>query len=395
MIKENDDRSLIHVWVPNLFDFKGGIQVYLGDLLQALVKLRAQGRIPARKNIDIVVFDKLDTGKTNRHLAFDNVDFWFGGSWSRGIQTIVFAWRVLRDSLRHRPRLILCGHVNFAPVARLIHYLSGIPYWVFVYGVDAWDMDDFLRQRALLKADKIISISNYTRQRLLAEQSLRPQDVVLLPVSFDIDRFQPQLKPSYLSDRYGLQPSQPIILTVARLATEDRHKGYDQILKALPQIRSHIPDVHYILVGKGQDRPRIERLIQELGLQACVTLTGFVPDEEICDYYNLCDVFAMPSKGEGFGIVYLEALACGKPTVGGNQDGAIDALCNGELGILVDPDNLDEIADTLITILRGESVHPIVYRPEILRQKVEEIYGFEQFQANLLALIETSALAAQ
>jgi glycosyltransferase involved in cell wall biosynthesis len=95
----------------------------------------------------------------------------------------------------------------------------------------------------------------------------------------------------------------------------------------------------------------------------------------------------MPSKGEGFGIVYLEALACGKPTIGGNQDGAIDALCNGELGVLVDPDDLTEISTVITKILQKTYPLPILYQPETLRKKVIEIYGFEQFKQNLAQLL--------
>jgi glycosyltransferase involved in cell wall biosynthesis len=174
------------------------------------------------------------------------------------------------------------------------------------------------------------------------------------------------------------------------LDSTQQYKGYDKIVRALPEIRRQIPNVHYILVGQGSDRPRIEQLIAQLNLQNCVTLAGFVPDEEIRDYYNLCDVFAMPSKGEGFGIVYLEALACGKPTLGGNQDGAIDALCNGELGALVDPDDVDAIPRTLIQILQGTFNKQILYQPESLRKKVIENFGFECFKQRLAELMESS-----
>lgn len=96
----------------------------------------------------------------------------------------------------------------------------------------------------------------------------------------------------------------------------------------------------------------------------------------------------MPSKGEGFGIVYLEALACGKPTLGGNQDGAIDPLCQGELGVLVNPDDTQEIAQTLIQILQGTYPHPLLYQPEVLRQKVIERFGFEHFEQTLGSYLE-------
>ncbi|MGB5975136.1 MAG: glycosyltransferase, partial [Nodosilinea sp.] len=270
----------------------------------------------------------------------------------------------------------------------------GIPYWILVYGVDAWDIEDPWRRRALQEAQNIVSISGYTRDRLMHEQGLSADRISLLPVTFNIDRFHIGPKSNYLLDRHHLKVDQPVILTVARLADDEQYKGYDQVIRAMPLIRQQVPDVHYVLVGKGSDRPRVEALINSLDLQDCVTLAGFVPDQEIRDYYNLCDVFAMPSKGEGFGIVYLEALACGKPAVGGNQDGALDALCNGELGVLVDPDSIDEIALTLTEILQGKSSHPLLYQPETLRQKVKEIYGFESFQANLLALLRQAELAS-
>lgn len=180
-----------------------------------------------------------------------------------------------------------------------------------------------------------------------------------------------------------MKPKQPVILTVARLAPSERYKGYDQIIQALPQIRQIIPDVHYIIVGKGNDTARIEQLIKQLGLQDCVSLAGFIPDEQLCDYYNLCHLFAMPSKGEGFGIVYLEALACGKPVLGGNQDAAIDALCHGKLGALVNPDDVLEIAHTIIEILLGKYNNSLMYQPQSLRQAVIDTFGFEQFQKTL------------
>jgi glycosyltransferase involved in cell wall biosynthesis len=248
---------------------------------------------------------------------------------------------------------------------------------------DKWKIE------ALHAAEKIVSISGYTRDRLIKEQNLPFDKIPLLPVTFDASRFKIGNKPDYLLKRYGLKPEQPVILTVTRLATADGYKGYDQILQALPEIRRQLPDVHYMLVGKGDDRPRIEQLVAQLHLQESVTLAGFISDEEIGDHYNLCDVFAMPSKGEGFGIVYLEALACGKPTLGGNQDGAIDALCNAELGALVEPDDVGALAQTIVQILQGTYPNPLIYQPEALRQKVIDRFGFEHFKQTLVELMQT------
>ncbi|WGV24071.1 glycosyltransferase [Halotia branconii] len=377
----NNDDKTINLWFPNLFDFKGGIQVYLLDVLKVIVE-----NLPEFK---IQVYNKLDQGKKIENFcSYNNILFHFHGNVPNVLRTLIFTLSLLTSSLKKRPTLIVCGHINFAPVAYWVYRLTGTPYWIVVHGTDAWGIKDQIKQKALKTASKVISVSNYTRDRLLKEQKLDPNQISLLPVTFDASRFEIAPKPKLLLERYGLTLDQPTILTVARLSRSDGYKGYDQVIKALPQIRQQIPNVHYLIVGKGDDRPRIEQLIQSLNLQDYVTLAGFIPDHELVAHYNLCDVFAMPSKGEGFGIVYLEALACGKPTLGGNQDGAIDALCHGQLGALIDPDNIDVLAQTLIQILQGTYPNQIIYQPELLRQKVINIFGFAQFQQTLIELLK-------
>jgi glycosyltransferase involved in cell wall biosynthesis len=375
MFSSHSARPSIHLWIPNMFEFKGGIQVYSAFLLDALHDLNL--------NVDYDVFLKHDTQTTGDFSDRTNTNFHFSGSYPFALRTAVFASHLLASGLVQRPRLIVSTHINFTPVAYWLKRLTGIPYWAVAHGTDAWNLEQPAVQRALHHADLILPVGGYTRDRLIAEQDLDPTKLAILPNTFDLDRWQIAPKPQHLLARYQLTEQQPIVLTVARLESLERYKGYDQILKALPTIRAQIPDVHYMIVGKGNDRSRIEQTIVDLKLQDCVTLAGFVPDEELGDYYNLCDVFAMPSKGEGFGIVYLESLACGKPTLGGDRDGAIDALCHGELGLLVDPDNLEEIAQTLIQVLQGTHPHPLIYQPETLRRKTIEYFGFEQFQKTL------------
>ncbi len=378
------DKTSIHLWVPNLFEFKGGIQIYLQDVIRTL-----NDEFP---RLSLLVFDKLDIHPPKNSFDSPQISFLFSGNTPQYWQTLHFTIKLILGALNNRPNLILCGHINFAPVAFLIYRITTVPYWIIVYGTEVWDVQESLKIKALQAANQIISISSYTRERLINEQKISLEKISLLPVTFDADRFKISSKPYYLLKRYGLQVQQPIILTVGRLSSFDRYKGYDQILKSLPKIRHEIPNIHYILVGKGDDRPRIEQLISQLNLQECVTLAGFVADDELCDHYNLCDVFAMPSKGEGFGIVYLEALACGKPTVGGNQDGAIDALCQGELGALVNPDDVEAIAKTLIQILQGTYPNSLLYEPELLREKVIERFSVQQFNQTLSNLIKKSQI---
>ena len=371
----------LHIWFPNIFEFKGGVQVYSAFLLEALQSLYP--------NIEYDVFLKHDTRCLSNVSLINNTRFHFAGKWHIKLRTLAFATQIFKSGIWQTPNLIITSHLNFTVVAYLLKRLTGIPYWTVAHGVDAWNITNPTLKTALSHADRILAVSNYTRDRLLKEQNLDPSKIEILPNTFDARDFQITDKPKYLLERYGLKPEQPIILTVARLASADGYKGYDKIIQALPEIRRQLPDVHYIIVGKGDDRSRIEQLITQMGLQDYVTLAGFVPDNELCDYYNLCNVFAMPSKGEGFGIVYLEALACGKPVLGGNQDGAIDALCGGELGVLVNPDDVEAIAQSLIQILKGTYFHPILYQPEILRRKVIDSFGFEQFKQTLATLMNS------
>jgi glycosyltransferase involved in cell wall biosynthesis len=374
------NKNNLHLWFPNIFEFTGGIQTYCCFFLQAI-----QNIYP---DTDYDIFIKHDRHSSPNFSTLAPTRFHFTGSIPLPLRTVAFAAQLIGWGIWKRPKLIIVGHINFTIAAYLLKRLTNIPYWTTAYGIEAWDINNPLLQTALHHADLILAISSYTRDRLIKEQNLDPNKIVILPCQFEPSRFQPAPKPTYLLEKYGLKREQPVILTVARLAEVERYKGYDQILQALPQIRQQIPDIHYIIVGKGNDETRIKQLITQLGLQDCVTLAGFIPDKQLCDYYNLCDVFAMPSKKEGFGIVYLEALACGKPVLGGNQDGAVDALCHGKLGALVNPDNVDEIARTIIQILQGTYPHPLMYQPESLRQQVIDTFGLEQFQKTLAGYLQ-------
>lgn len=367
--------SSCHLWIPNIFEFKGGIQVYSAILLKALQKLSPQSKY------DVMLLH--DRASTTNNTVSSQIRWHYCGNIPLKFRYIAYATQLIGWGLWQKPKLIIATHLNFTVVAYWLKKIMGIPYWTVAHGIEAWDIERPVLTRALHHADKILAVSSYTRDRLITEQNLAPDQITVLPNTFDATRFQITSKPEYLLEKYGLQPSQPVILTVARLAEAQRHKGYDQILQALPKIRNILPNVHYIIAGKGKDRSRIEKLIEQLGLQDCVTLAGFVPDEQLCDYYNLCDLYAMPSKKEGFGIVYLEALACGKPVVAGNQDGAVDALCQGELGALVNPDDVPQIADTITQILQGKYSNSLIYQPEELRKKVVSRFGFESFKKTL------------
>ncbi|WP_052050915.1 glycosyltransferase [Leptolyngbya sp. KIOST-1] len=359
----------LHLWTPGLFDFKGGIQTYSGFLLEGL-----QTVLPTAH---IRVFTLHDRSTTLPPSASPRLSYHTTGDRHPRLRTAAFAAQTFQAALTDRPDLIITTHVNFTPVAYELKRWAKLPYWAIAHGFEAWEVEKPQVRRGMAKADQILAVSEFTRDRIRQSQGL--SNLGVLPNTFDADRFRVAAKPPHLLQRYGLRPDQPVILTVNRLAAGEAFHSYDQILAALPAIRQALPDVHYLIVGKGDDRPRLEQLIADRHLEDCVTLAGFVPDADLPDHYALCDVFAMPSQLEGFGIVYLEAMACGKPIVAG-FDGGQDALQHGALGALVDPQAIDALGETLIAILTGQYPNPLIYQPQALRQSAIAAFGFQTFQ---------------
>ena len=142
-------------------------------------------------------------------------------------------------------------------------------------------------------------------------------------------------------------------MTVARLWRGDPYKGVDVTIRALPAIAKACPNVTYLVIGRGDDQPRLAQLAQDLGVAERVIFAGFVPNEELVDHYRLADVYVMPSQ-EGFGIVYLEAMACGIPVISGDDDGSADPLQDGRLGWRVPHRDPDAVATACIEALQGK-----------------------------------------
>ncbi len=372
---------------PNMFGFKGGIQVYSANLLTALQKINA--------NAEYDVFLKYDKPENVKSTFLTQTQFYCFGNFPRWLQNLLLTLTILLTGLLKRPDLVISTHINFSLIPLCLKQTLGIPYWVIAHGLEVWDLQNPLLKLALSQADRVVAVSQYTRSRLLSEQNLSPERVVILPNTFDPDQFQIRPKPEYLLKRYHLQPEDPVILTVTRLGRSSRYKGYGNILAALVKVRQQLPNVRYLLVGKGDDRPWIEAQIEQFGLADCVNLTGFVPDTELAAYYQLCDVFALPSQGEGFGIVYLEALACGKSVLAGNQDGAVDPLDQGRLGCLVDPEDIDAIALNLTQILQQTYPNPLLYQPQVLREEAIKNYRFDQFIQILAHLLEGHSTSSE
>ncbi len=295
----------------------------------------------------------------------------------------LFFWSVIFK----RPKLIISNYINLLKPCVIIYPFLKIDYVVVAYGVDVWNLEGFLEKMVLKNAKRVASFSKFTTLKINEQIKLKGK-IFPLPPPISANSFSPQPKNVHLMEKYTLKESK-VILTVARLKTSEARKGYNSVIKVLPKVIKEIPNAKYLLVGSGNDIPRLKALVTALCLEDYVVFCGFVPNEKLIDYYNLCDVFIMPSEKEGFGIVFLEALACGKPVIAGNKDGAVDALLNGKLGVLVDPNNEEEIARAIIKVLRGE-VDKSVLDGEYLREKVLEAYGLDKFKERVKTLIEVT-----
>ena len=265
--------------------------------------------------------------------------------------------------LRYRPRVVIAGQVRRAgSIARIWSVVTGRPYSLWVYGGET--SPGFTRsssatayvQRILRKARIVFTISPYTT-RAMREFGIADSRLVEVPLAAR-DDLRPQAKHAGYLQRFGLT-DKLVFLTVGRLV---ERKGIDSMLHALAALEGELPPWHYLVVSDGPYRPELEKLAGRLGIDDRVTFTGYVEQSELPTYYNLCDVFAMPNREvvagdgsslsvEGFGMVFVDAAACGKPVIGGRSGGAVDAIDDGVNGFLVDPEDPEDLQRAVLALV--------------------------------------------
>ncbi len=228
----------------------------------------------------------------------------------------------VRDVLRlsRGTQLIICGHVAQLPVAWLASLLRpGLRYLLVAHGIEVWRPFTFWERRALKGAHRILCVSEFTRRELLKHIRLDERRLVVLPNALD-----PLLESG--ADAAAISTSQPVILTVSRLSSSDRYKGIDHLIAAMPAILAAAPGTKLRVIGRGDDAHRLQDLAREHRLGSAVEFAGFVSDEQLRHEFARCTLFALPSQKEGFGLVYLEAMAAGKPCLAANEGGAPEVI---------------------------------------------------------------------
>jgi glycosyltransferase involved in cell wall biosynthesis len=255
--------------------------------------------------------------------------------------------------------LALCCHINLLPVAYLLKLRFRCPLVLFIYGIDAWDRQSWLKRRLLRSVDRIVSISEVTRGKFMSWAPVPEHRVAILPNAIHLEWYGTGPKSADLVRRYRLN-EKLVLMTLGRLISTERYKGFDEVLEVMPSLIEQFSNLVYLIVGDGSDRRRLEGKARDLGIAEHVRFAGLIPEHEKADHYRLADAFVMPSRGEGFGFVLLEAVACGIPTVASALDGGREALANGELGILVDPRALDDVKTGILQALRQSHRRPPV-----------------------------------
>ena len=315
--------------VTDAFGGSGGIAAYNRQILAALAAGGARVEVRARRGRP----GTLPAGVVQGPPRPGRADF-----------TAALARRLARGP---RPELVWCGHIHLAPLAALAARATGAALWLQAHGIEAWTRPGRAVRAAVERAGLVTAVSRVTRSRLLAWSTLPPERVRVLPNAVAPD-FAPGPKPAPLLARHGLE-GRRVLFTLARLAAAEGYKGHDRVIGLLPALAARLPDLAYVIGGDGDDRPRLEGLAAALGVAERCRFIGPVPEGETAAHHRMADVFVMPSTGEGFGIVYLEAMACGVPAVGLDGDGSVDPLGACPLGHAVPEAALGETLAGLLS----------------------------------------------
>jgi phosphatidylinositol alpha-1,6-mannosyltransferase len=334
--RSGSQRPRLLILTPDFPPAPGGVQVLAHQLAVGLSGFHTR----------VVALDCPGAGAFDREgaLAVRRVR----GGVSRRAGNVALNAAALLAAARFRPQATLSVHVVVSPAAAVIRRALRARTVQYFHAKEIADKPR-LSAFAAARADAVIAVSSYTAD-LIARTGVSPACLRLIPPGVE-------LPPA----RSAANGTRPTVLTIARL--EDRYKGHDVLIGALARVRVQVPDVEWIVIGEGPLRGELEALAISSGLADTARFLGPVSDEQRDRWLACCDLLAMPSRlpgggraGEGFGMVYLEAGAHGKPVIAGNVAGAVDAVADGESGLLVDPTDVVAVADAVTMLLRDSGL---------------------------------------
>ncbi|MEJ8566880.1 glycosyltransferase family 4 protein [Elongatibacter sediminis] len=313
----------------------GGIAEWSREIVRTLLAMANEGlfevRIHVLEGSGPDPEDDLFTDENRQRFR------WYAGS----------RWRFAAGVTLPRADLRLFDHAGLARLSSMFYRAR--PYQLLIHGVELLDSarDDYVR--AARRARRLIANSHYTARRVMERHQELPEIRVCWPGKRDPR--SPRDAPAVLSaDQLGGHA----LLIVGRLSAEQRHKGHDQLIEAMPLILRQVPDARLIVAGDGDDRVRLEHKARSLGVAGQVLFTGWVSEPQLRWLYDQCAVFVLPSDGDGFGLVFLEAMMARLPCVGLRSGAAAEIFAEGESGVLVDREDRSGMAEQLAGLLRDE-----------------------------------------
>jgi phosphatidylinositol alpha-1,6-mannosyltransferase len=305
-----------------------------------------------------------------------------------------YQWLGTAFRLRSKIKSIHSIHIRSSYLAYLFKKWFNIPYFIYIHGLELKSIFDNAPKRKfyshlLSGASMVFANSDYTA-RLVAKFGIEEDNIKEVPLGVDYSKFKPGLDVSNLIKRHNLAEDEKIIFSVSRLV---KRKGFDLALKAFARLDDS--NIKYIIGGSGPEEGNLKQLANDLRISDRVIFTGRIAEEELPLYFNLSDLFVMPSrelKGgdvEGFGIVFLEAGACQVPVIGGNSGGIPSAIEDGQTGYLVEPKNIKEIASKMEKILNNKNLASKM--GEVARKRVKEKYNWRN-SVNIIKKIESKVI---
>jgi glycosyltransferase involved in cell wall biosynthesis len=346
------------------FSAVGGISRYTAHLCRAL------GEMPA-VSLDVCSLCDSEHEEREPYLSTDSPRIRFRGFDNRRV--LYSLWTVCK-LLSTSYDVCLVGHAHLLPLIVLTRFSPRRPRLiVMAYGIEVWCRLTRLRRIGLGMCDQVWAISWHTAGRMQAVNGPVKKASILHNALDPFWAAQAELQQAPAATKS--------LLTVARLTRSERDKGHAQVIRALPEVLAAVPDVHYDVVGGGDLIPELCELAAECGVRERISFHGQVEDARLHQFYRDCSLFVMPSKKEGFGYVYLEAMYYGKPVVAGATDAGSEVVHHNRSGLLVDPDDHGAVAAALIRLLQDDRLRREMGQQG--RRLVEQQYTFDLFKKRL------------
>ncbi len=332
------------VLTPDYCPDEGGVQRLLATIADGLA---------VRNDVTVVAPVTPGDGDYDATVAYRVRRYRYAGP--RLMKALHLAWAAAPLVRRHD--VLFCGHVAAAPAAWLLGFIFRKPYFVYVHALEITPeryrrLFSFLLRRAA----GVFAGSRYAKMLAISYLGLSASAIDLIPPG--VDPFLVKAARDIPATFDYKKPGDRVLLSVGRLKSDERYKGHDVVIRALPLILRCVPSCYYWIVGAGDDAERLQNLARELGVAEHVRFWGRVTD--VAPFYRECDVFVLANrrvvedgmeKTEGFGLVFLEASLFAKPVIAGRCGGATDAVANGETGLLISPESPAEVAAAVVALL--------------------------------------------